>query len=254
MPIDWGTIATAGAVQALSAPYWTKWQKWLRARRKILVLGASGAGKTQFVHSLIDPMSATIPSLTQRTVSVDRRKVTLDDYRFLLLDTPGQVLDKPKRRHAINEALHRGVEGVINIVCFGYHEAAEAGRAGAIPASGRNIARADYLERRRQVEIELLSEWVPLVDVKLTKWVLTVVTKADLWWPTRKRVSAYYESGDYSERLSVTPEVAVSVLPHCSVIEPFYGHKTSGRFGDHDRAGLQGHLRETLIRLTGAER
>lgn len=250
---DWLSLAASAAGAAKDAGFFKRWRAWLRRRRKVLVLGASGAGKTQFIHSLIDPLSPALDPKFRRTVAVEKRALVLDNYPFLLIDTPGQRLDEAKRKKAIVEAIQGRVEGVINLVAFGYHEAAESPSDLAVPEDGKRIARADYLTARREVELELLSEWVPFFDGSSVKWVLTVVSKADLWWPEAEKVVAHYQDGVYASTIH-EPGVGHSVLPHCSVIEPFYGHKTSGKFGDHHRANLQSHLRETLIRLTGAVR
>jgi energy-coupling factor transporter ATP-binding protein EcfA2 len=180
--VDWIEVATKGYDIGEEFGLWKKLRSTLRRRKKILVLGASGAGKTQFVNSLISLLSERL-SGRQRTISVQRRKVLVDEYPFLLLDTPGQQGDEAKRKPEITNVLRSPIEGLINVACFGYHEAAEAGSADALPKSGRGIASADYLDRRRNVELGLLSEWVPLLDATAVRWVLTVVTKADLWWP-----------------------------------------------------------------------
>lgn len=250
---DWISLAASAAGAAKDAGFFEKWRRWLRRKKRVLVLGASGAGKTQFVHSLIDPLSPALNPTFRRTVAVEKRALVLDNHPFLLIDTPGQRLDEAKRKRAVTAALADGIEGIVNVVAFGYHEAAEAKAELAVPEDGKRIARADYLATRRGVELELLSEWVPFFGAESVKWVLTVVSKADLWWPEADKAVSHYLEGGYASTITEMG-VGHSVLPHCSVIEPFYGHKTSGKFGDHHRANLQSHLRETLIRLTGAVR
>lgn len=250
--MEWIEIAKKGYDIGAEFGLWKKLRSTLRRRKKILVLGASGTGKTQFVNSLMNPLSERLGG-RQRTISVQRRKVLVDEYPFLLLDTPGQQGDEAKRKPEITNVLRNPIEGLINVVCFGYHEAAEAGSADALPKSGRGIANADYLDRRRRVELALLSEWVPFLDPTSVRWVLTVVTKADLWWPDDKRIQTHYERGPYAARLDDF-KAKHSVLPYCSVIEPFFGSRTSGRFGDSERAKLRSHLLESLIQLTGVTR
>lgn len=107
----------------------------MRRKKTILVLGASGAGKTQLINSLQNPLSETLSTL-QRTVAVQKRKATIGEQRFVFSDTPGQIYDEAKRKVAITEAIRSRVEGVLNVVSFGYHEAAEAGKDAAIPERG----------------------------------------------------------------------------------------------------------------------
>lgn len=131
-----------------------------RRKKRILVLGASGVGKTQFINSILNVLSDKLTT-HERTAAVHGRKVLIDERPFLLFDTPGQRLDEAKRRRAILDAVRSPLAGIINVVSFGYHEAAEAGPAHALPKKGRQIAEPGYLKARREIELELLSEWVP---------------------------------------------------------------------------------------------
>lgn len=212
------------------------------------MLGGSGAGKTQLINSILNPLSEKLNTL-QRTIAVNRRQTTIARYPFVFSDTPGQILDEAKRKVAITDAVRTQIDGVLNVVSFGYHEAAEAGMALAIPESGGHIARSEYLADRRSVEENLLSEWVPIFDDKTAKWVLTVATKADLWWPDREKVEKYYSAGSYADALG-TFKARHSVVPYCSVIEPFYGTKTSGKFGEHQKYALQNNLISCLLQLS----
>jgi hypothetical protein len=150
----------------------------------------------------------------QRTIAVTQKSIPLAGHPFVLIDTPGQLLDEAKRKKAIQDAVRTGVEGVINVVCFGYHEADEADQKAAIPEKGGHIARAEFLKARRQVELDLLAEWVPQMDATVTKWVLTLATKGDLWWNEYQRVKEYYEgattpgcSGIYGASITSPPIV-----------------------------------------------
>lgn len=249
----WIDIASGGYEIGKELGLWKKLRSLLRKKKKILLIGASGAGKTQFIESIKNVLSPRLTQL-QRTIELERRKVTIDGYPFLLIDTPGQKLDEAKRKKAINEAIATKMEGFINIVCYGYHEAAEADKSQAIGVGCRTIADPTYLKERRQVELDLLSEWVPHVIPETARWVLTVVTKADLWWPdTKRQIQRYYEQGPYAKVIESTG-INHAVVPYCSVIEPFYGIRTGGSFGDNDRDKLRQNLLECLIRLTGVER
>lgn len=246
--LEWVNLATAGVKFAKELGLWDKVRFALTKRKKVLVLGASGSGKTQFVHSLHQPLANPL-QMYQRTVTAHKRQLVVEDHPFVLIDTPGQRFDVAKRKRAITEAIQTRVEGIINVTCYGYHVADEADSTDAVAERGPAIAKAGYLRERRAVELDLLSEWVPHVDETVTSWVLTVVTKADLWWPDDGReIRDYYEQGTYAEVLGPL-RTYHSVVPYCSVIEPFYGSRTSGRFGDQYRLGLHANLIETLARL-----
>lgn len=252
--IPWGDLiaggVTAGLGYAKEAGWWKKLLASLRRKKTVLVLGASGAGKTQFVNSILDPLSPRLTS-SERTTGAHPRRALIKDNPFRLIDTPGQLLDEGKRKPAIRDAVRKGVEGIVNVVSYGYHEAAEAGASRAVPDRGRAVARPEYLKERRAAELDLLSEWAPLFDETTTRWVLTVVTKADLWWPDDgDRIRRSYEQGVYSGRLLELRSIH-SVVPYCSVIGPFYGFRTGGRFGDEHRNRLRQNLLRSLLELTG---
>ena len=190
----WSELFTA-AVRGYDAGKekgWGKTLKWLVTRRKkVLVLGAAGAGKSLFIGSLKDPLGTILPGY-QRTTAVKRKKVDIAEFPFLMIDTPGQELDEAKRKVPIKNAMKHGVEGIINVVCYGYHEG-EAPRDDAVAKGGAGIADAEYLKRRRIKEIEQLSEWVPFIDPDMVKWVVTLASKADLWWQQERKVKEHYE-------------------------------------------------------------
>jgi energy-coupling factor transporter ATP-binding protein EcfA2 len=224
----------------------------LRRKKRILVLGASGAGKTQFLHSLKERNSPRL-NQRQRTTTVHKSYTVIDEYPFLMFDTPGQVLDEAKRKTAIAEAIKGRMHGIINVACYGYHEAAEAGGDQALIEKGPGIAKVSFLRERQEVERNLLSEWVPFLDGETTPWVLTVVSKADLWWPEHAEIQRYYAEGEYAQALGDLATIH-SVVPYCSIIEPYYGSKTSGRFGETEKTNLRHNLMETILQLIGVTR
>ncbi len=249
--IGWATaLSTVKDVNTVAKElgFWDKIRDLLKQKRKILVLGASGAGKTQFVNSLGEGSKQT-----PRTVAVEKRSLRIGTNLFVFSDTPGQQLDEAKRKVAITEANRTKIDGVVNIVCYGYHEAIEARKRDAIPTSGGHIARKEFLEFRRGEELKLLSEWVPILDLDTVRWVLTIVTKADLWWPERERIETYYSAGTYIQALGTLKSVH-TVLPYCSRIEPYYGTKTSGKFGETQKLALREHLLDSLLRLCDIQR
>ena len=95
-----------------------------------------------------------------------------------------------------------------------------------------------YLEDHRQREIALMSEWLPFVR---DEWVLTLATKADVWWDERRTVADYYGNGAYADAFkSLCSHQTSGYKPFCSVVSNFYGCiPCSGSFGDHERRDLR---------------
>lgn len=252
MGIPWAAITAEALTTAARAGLFDKLVALVRRKRKILILGASGAGKTLFIRSLKEVMVKSIPAL-ERSQFSDKTEVIIDNLPFLFVDTPGYILYSMTRKKAIQSAIKRRVSGILNVVCYGYHEGLPRA-VDAIDEAG--IAKPEYLKARRKLEIDLLSEWVQWVDKDVADWVITVVTKADLWWPDEDgTIQDYYESGSYYETLGNLPvSVQHVVLPYCSVIEPFYGHRVSGRFGNEDKQNLHDYLLQTLLSAVGRAR
>lgn len=242
----WETIDWAVWIRKafeIAVENWPKVIETLAKRHQILVLGASGAGKTQLCDSIFDP-SAAPRATSDRTTEVLKRKGKAARKSFLLFDTPGEKKEhQPKRSAALRKAIQGRLDGIINVTCFGYHERNEADKQWAVPEKGPRVATAKFLAACRADELSMLDEWIPLVDRDACPWVLTVVTKADLWWPDRMNVMSYYESGKYADRLQHLRSIH-SVLPYCATIRPFLGGRTSGEFGDEQKEALRRRLFE----------
>jgi hypothetical protein len=62
---------------------------------------------------------------------------------------------------------------------------------------------ASYLDDRRAEEVKVLSRLAPFIARTPNKlWVLNLITKQDLWWPSREDVKSHYVSGPYGSVLS----------------------------------------------------
>lgn len=224
------------------------WKK----KRRILVLGSTGAGKTQF----LDSMQKLIPDLihhTTRTAYPNRKSFELDAASiFEFTDTPGQKLHGSLRLPAIKEAM-KNADGVINVTAHGYHEW-DVDRGEALTAKGE--AKQSYLQRHREVEVEQLHEWNHLLSIGLRNpWLITVVTKADLWWDERDKVKAHYESGAYFKALGPAQGMRPSVCLYSSIRHRFFGTApVSGFFDDQERLRLRANFFRVLFEAIGANR
>ena len=211
----------------------------------ILILGASGVGKTSLIKSLCnEPAYIRRQDRTEESHSVVRK---IDSSYLKLIDTPGEQLHEARRKVAIREGQRSSI-GIINVVCFGYHE----GVRGASEAVNDGMPSTDYLERQRLVEIERLSEWASILCGKVgsASWITTVCTKADLWWTVSEEqpVLDYYRShSDYANRMSQDGFPPHAVKSYSSINNLFFGQaKMSGYYSDRlrgeDRSSLIAHL------------
>src|SRR5579859_6631665 len=129
---------------------------FFKTKPRILVLGCTGTGKTNFIEAIVHESPKAIRK-EDRTIYTEAQTLVVgkDPYRFI--DTPGDKLRKDDRVEAIRQAMSAsgGIAGVINVVSYGYHEY-------DIPA-GKGVdggaADANYLRQHRAEEIEQLAEW-----------------------------------------------------------------------------------------------
>ena len=159
-------------------------------------------------------------------------------------------MHRDRRISAVREAMATGIDGVINVVSYGYHEY-RIGKEEAIEANHQ--IREDFLDKHRQVEIDLMKEWNSLLgDRETAHWLITLVTKADLWWDRREQVLTHYEKGDYYQALGDAKDLRPVVLPYSSVFHKFFGEGAlSGQFDDRDRVLHKSHVFSQLIAAIG---
>ncbi len=253
-----GAIGTGIAVGKTAADVWQLSEKLeLRKRLKdffkkkphIVVLGSTGTGKTNLLRSLANSAGLVLPiHSSTRTEASRTQSVRINDSPFVVVDTPGQVFHQPDRLATVREAMARGKVRIINVVSDGYHEYLDH----ANEAVRNKQPVKEFLQRHRQQEIESMKEWVPIVgDRNTASWVMTVITKADLWWPEQGRVVAEYTTGEYGRVMrEVDAGLPHAVAPFCSVIHRFYGTaRLPGVFDDSDRAVINTHFLEQLVEL-----
>ena len=223
---------------------------WLarRTSQEVLVLGASGAGKSSFLNLL----SGEHPKVARIERTTKSRPVTgkIENSYFRLMDTPGQPdeIYQQERRRAILEAAREKRLGIINVAAFGYHE--ETVKASEAIDDGK--PREAYLTSRRKLEMDLLSEWNDILcgEGGAAAWMVTVVTKADLWWiaDDDQPALAHYQAGPYFEALGSARRIPHDVRPYSSQNQLFYNKgQMSGFYTDEQRLADHNRLIAKLL-------
>ena len=220
-----------------------------RNQHRILVLGSSGVGKTNFLNSLRQSVPEVIDAVN-RTETATKNKIEINTEPFIFIDTPGQVHHQSRRYSAIREEIGAGLSGVINVVSYGYHEY-DGGEEKAINKNG--TVNQSFLAKSRAMELKLLDEWTPLLGSKeVGKWLVTVANKADIWWTQKDEVLEFYRSGDYYKALGDAQSLSHIVNHNCSVFHKYYSvGELSGQFDDTDRDRARTALISTLLELVG---
>ena len=78
-------------------------------------------------------------------------------------------------------SIGNGVDILINIVSYGYHEYRHHNISTVVNSEG--TVSEIYLSEHRKKEIESLDDWLaPISVLKNKPTLITLITKADLWW------------------------------------------------------------------------
>lgn len=180
-------------------------------RVRIAVFGLGGIGKTTLGDLLSGKMVSGIPTggykLSYRTDEVSIK----GDHIASLIVPGGQQRRIDNDWPGIYRMLADGKsKGIINVVAWGYHSFTEIGYKetkyyGALTKSlARQASKEEFLSYytniKRKEEIENIKELVPHLKIAKEKvWMITLVTKQDLWWGERVQVKAHYDSGEYAD-------------------------------------------------------
>lgn len=245
--IEWAPIGAKAAEFIAEQENRNKLAKWYnlltKKRKTILLLGSSGGGKSQFVDSLAQRKGVRV---VPRTHETEPTKINLFDNPIQFRDTPGHINKKQLRRDELDSSVRKPIEGIINVVSYGYHEAPKAGREIAVKNKEIDL---NFLKTNRDLEIEQVSEWITRISPnKNVKWIINLVTKADLWWDEYDDVIEYYENGKFGQKIKgLGDHMPIYTLPYCSIIKPFFNLPTSGHFGDIEKEALKNVFLQTLI-------
>jgi ethanolamine utilization protein EutP (predicted NTPase) len=193
--------------------------RFVKGQKQIILLGETGTGKSALLNSLTGENTHG----RIKTVAVQSVEMKSDKTYIKVYDTPGHVSYEENRKELLRKMDTRGNKiGIINVVCYGYHY-----RDDKDPDMSLN----QFFEENRKREIEQLKEINGYHYLtKGLKWVLTVVTKADLWYNEKDAVMKYYKSNDYSKSIHVQHEI----VPYCSKIVPAFGLPTQLSEDDKD--------------------
>lgn len=161
-----------------------------KSSRGILILGAGGTGKTTLARMLAGEVETIFdpPGAYAASVLVER---------YELLGSPGVEIVVPPgqqtRRFATWDDLLSDVtnglfRGVVIVTAYGHQSIArESYKAHPLFHSRLDEFRIALVEQQRIEELAILEQLVPILRVAPGKlWLLSVVTKQDLWWPIHR--------------------------------------------------------------------
>ncbi len=183
--------------------------KWLGSSEngQILVLGAGGVGKSTLGHLLAGTAGAAVGEYAE-SHRIEEFRLT-DDESVSLIVLPGQRHRRDSTWRDLEKEIEDGnVRGVILVNSWGYHALGAISYKEHVlweanPAKREFLAK--FLEHCRQDEIEILRRVGENIKKSPGKvWLLSLVTKEDLWWNKRSEVLDHYqaETGGYGSAVA----------------------------------------------------
>jgi GTPase SAR1 family protein len=203
------TLTTVKAVaerfdEAKELAEWVQKQKWFsrlrdifREKHNFLFLGPTGVGKTNLIESLRTNVPVDIDRMN-RTLDSSTKALKVDNTILRFIDVPGEIGKKDIRLDVIRRQFSGKITGIVNVTTYGYHEHASGNKSDAL--TREHTAKHQWLRDHRRMEIEATEEWVKeFSHLRSSKGLITIITKADLWWTQRDTVLKYYgdKEGEY---------------------------------------------------------
>jgi hypothetical protein len=123
---------------------------------------------------------------------------------YLLLVGPGQDARRAKWEEVLNEIKEGETLGLINVVSFGHQTFNYPFEKHTLYKAGMTEKKffAAYAKKQRAAEIEALDAATDgLKGYPRKVWMVTLVTKEDLWTGKSDEVKKHYEQGAYAEKV-----------------------------------------------------
>lgn len=222
--LTWGSIASwlwsqrKEVAQSLQDLY-----SWFRGAgrgkdggRGIVILGAGGTDKSTLGRMLAGEYDPLFDAVEPYRESIGIEEYSLqDDPTVQIAVPPGQSQRRDATWDELLAALSRGeYRGVIVVSAFGYHSLGEIWveqttmappivSSTALTSQHPPIQLDAYLATRQADELRVLDRVLPNLGRSGNRtWLVSAVTKRDLWWPRRREVEYYYQEGAYGRKLS----------------------------------------------------
>jgi len=209
MYIDFPTAVGTGLLLADNRnrilPWLKKLHHWiLNGRVRIAIFGPGGVGKTTLGYYLSGGhLSDFHDQKYQESINIE--KYSFDGNVICdLLVPPGQARRQEYTWTRLFQSLASGeVQGIINIVSAGYHSFSELSYQ-ETQYYQEDMSIEDFVQAYRQSsmqrELDVIERLTPrLCDAKADIWMITLVTKQDLWWDQRESVKQHYMEGEYNQ-------------------------------------------------------
>lgn len=167
----------------------------------ILVIGPGGVGKSTFAKIVCGDYDPLLDDLAKYDESLVLETYRLSDPHVEIVVPPGQQHRRETSWTQLERDLAAGrFRGIILLGSHGYHT------LGQVSYKTHKLFKGDdeaflnaYLKDRRNEEIAILERLSTHIAASSNPiWLLTLITKQDLWWLERAVVEQFYHAGKYA--------------------------------------------------------
>jgi hypothetical protein len=190
-------------------PVLTTFQRWWR-KSKILIIGPGGTGKSTLARMLSGEFDWLLDSPWRYDEDVGIQRLTLKaDPAAQIVVMPGQEHRRRTSWAGVGQDLAKGTyHGIVLVSAYGYHSLAESSyKLHGLYESERDKDTfwRKYLEANRQDEVGCLKQLLPfLKECPRKLWLLSLVTKQDLWRSSESAIEKWYREGEYGNQVEET--------------------------------------------------
>jgi len=176
--------------------------------QKIYVFGAGGVGKTTLKLTLLSDFDALEDAGYKDTAIAEEGILPNSEVWSKIVVAPGQEDRRQKVWPTLYEQIRAGeAAGIIHVGAYGYHSLRK-GRSLKSTGHWQRLPEGErtqeaflnaYLQSQRDHECEIWEEVTGVAaDAPNNPWLMTLVTKQDLWSNLDDEVRSFYRNGSYS--------------------------------------------------------